>query len=214
MIRKELLLCVLLLGLCAGPAFAWYLGPLDLIIPGLPNPADVVKIIDALTKKDSQTSVDVRFGATVSQGKLLIARTKLDVVIDRSSRNWRGQVTVNMVVPTEVSYSIDLQQIRADQISLDTQTRTLTVAMPPPTVEDVTPMLSAIKTENAFTQARFKRFDKQTSRDLQNSMLQHDYQVRARRVALQNVDRIRDQGRAALQQFLQQLLPGVKVLVN
>ncbi|MFO0930330.1 MAG: DUF4230 domain-containing protein [Gemmataceae bacterium] len=213
MTRHRLLSCVLLLGLSAGPAFA-FLGPLDLIVPGLPSPGDVIKIIDALTKKDSATSVDVRFGATVSQGKLLIARTKVDVVIDRSSRNWRGQVTVNMVVPTEVSYSIDLQQIRADQIRLDPEARTLTVTMPVPTVEDVTPMLSAIRTENGYNHARFKFFDKHTTRDLQNGMLQHDYQVRARKVALQNLDRVNNQGRMALQRFLQQLMPGVKVLVN
>lgn len=206
-----------LVGLLAVPAVRGF-GPLDLLITGVPSPGDVVKVIDALTKKDSSTSVDIRFGETFSQGKLLIARTKLDVVIDRSSKNWRGQVLVNMVVPTEVSYSIDLTQIRPEHVRLDPEGKLLFVVMPPPTVEDVTPLLSAIKTENAFKHARFKFFDKNTSRELQNSMLQHDYQIRARRVALQNAEKVRPRGRAVLQAFLQHLLqrsiPGVEVLVD
>src|SRR5262245_64976737 len=46
-----------------------------LMAPALPSPTDVVKLIDVLTKKDSATSVDVKLGKTVGQGKLLIATT-------------------------------------------------------------------------------------------------------------------------------------------
>ena len=86
-----------------------YTGPFSLLMP---SPGEVVKIIDALTKSDSATAVDVKVGRTVSQGKLLVARTRIDVELERSSRNWRGRVQVQMIVPSEITYSIDLSQIK------------------------------------------------------------------------------------------------------
>src|SRR6185369_13122110 len=104
-----LLLAVLSAALALVAASA---SPLDLLVSPLPSPTDVIGVLDALTKKHSSTSVDVKVGATVSQGKLLIARTSVDVAMERSSRNWRGRVLVTMTVPTEVSYSINLADIR------------------------------------------------------------------------------------------------------
>src|SRR4051794_17785612 len=161
---------VSLLALLLSPGPSWPIGPLGFI---LPSPGDVVSLIDTLTKKESATSVDVKKGKTVGQGKLLVARTKVDVAMERSSRNWRGRVLVNVTVPTEISYSIDLREIRPEHITLDAKNRVLIVAMPPLRVEDVTPLLSSLKADNTFKHARFRRMDKDVSQGLQNTMLTH-----------------------------------------
>jgi Protein of unknown function (DUF4230) len=208
------LMCGLFLLVTAEPAF----GQLLLLAPALPSPADVVKVIDHLTKKDSETSVDVKLGKTTRQGKLLVARTKVDVGMERSSRNWRGRVVVHMTVPSEVSYSVDLTTIRPEHIRLEEKSRRLIVAMPTPQVEAVTPALPEVRVKNDFNQARFKRLDGDTSRELQNVMLREDYQAKARKKAEEQLPQIRDQGRVALEAFLQKMLigsfPGLKVVVE
>src|SRR5215470_14986547 len=110
MTRRRALLLVLcgLLGLVA-PLHA-YIGPLDLVVP-LPSPGDVVKVLDYLTQQESSTSMDVKVGNTTHQGKFLVARTRVDVAMERSSRNWRGRVVVQMSVPSDISYSVDLSKI-------------------------------------------------------------------------------------------------------
>jgi hypothetical protein len=195
-----------------------YVGPLDLLVPGLPSPTDVVKLIDALTRKDSDTSMDVKLGSTTSQGKLLVARTRVDVAMERSSRNWRGRVVVQMTVPSDISYSVDLARIRPEHVRLDEKKRQLTVAMPTPEVEDVTPLLNTVRIDNTFRHARFKRLDGDTSRQLQNVMLREDYQARARKSALDRLPQVREQGKGALQALLQKLIgrtfPGITVVVE
>jgi hypothetical protein len=216
---RRTLLTLVLCGLLT-PLSAVYacVGPLDLLVPGLPSPTDVVKLFDVLTRKDSTTSMDVKLGRTTGQGKLLVARMRVDVALERSSRNWRGQVVVQMTVPSDISYSVDLAKIRPEHVRLDGEKRQLVVAMPPPEVEDVTPLLDAVRIENTFRRARFKRFDGDTSRHLQNVMLREDYQARARKSAGERLPQVREQGKAALQALLQKLIggsfPGITVVVE
>jgi hypothetical protein len=177
-----------------------------------------LKVIDVLTQKDSATSVDIQLGATVNQGKLLVARTHVNVVMERSSRNWRGPVVVRMVVPSDVSYSVDLGRIRPENIRLDAKKGQLIVTMPTPEVEAVTPQLNAIQIDNTYRRARFKMFDADKVRQLQNVMLQEDYQARARQTGADALPQVREQGKWVLQGVLQRLLGrsfrGVTVVVE
>jgi hypothetical protein len=202
--------------LMLGPAPLRAVLPLDVI--GLPSPTDVVKLLDYLTTKDSSTNVEVKLGDTVSQGKLLVARTRIEVAMDRSSRNWRGPVEVHMTVPTDVSYSVNLAAIRPEHIRVDAQKRLLIVTMPDPEVEDVTPILTELKSEDKFKRARFRRLDGDASRHIQNAMLREDYQQRARKEGEVHLPQVRDRARTALQGLLQTLLrpncPDVRVRVE
>src|SRR4051812_31822630 len=134
-------LCLLLLSSSASAQFV-------LLAPLLPSPNDVVRAIDSLTRKDSATTIDVKLGKTTTQGKLLVARTRVDVALERSSRNWRGRVTVAMTVPSDVNYSIDLTQIKPHHVRPDPDNGQLIVVMPTPQVEDITPLLQEIKVDN------------------------------------------------------------------
>jgi hypothetical protein len=200
----------------AGVAYA-YQTPFDLAA-GILSPTDVISLLDKLTRKDSSTSVSLRVGATTSQGKLLVARTRVDVALERSSRNWRGRVIVQLTVPSEVSYSVDLTEIRAKHIRVNKKERLLTVQMPTPQVEDVTPVLSEVKTENTCRWARFKCIDKPMLRELENAMLKEDFLAQARRMGEDHIPEIRKQGCETLQEFLQRLLggacPGLTVVVE
>jgi hypothetical protein len=195
-----------------------FVGPLDLVVPGLPSPNDVVRLIDTLTRKDSSTSVDVTVGNTVGQGKLLIARTRVDVAMERSSRNWRGVVLVHLTLPSDISYSVDLSEIRPEHIRLEAKERLLIIAMPTPKVEDVTPVLSAVKTESTYRRARFKFMDRDTVHQLQNDIFKEDFLARARKSGEAKIPEIRKNGRGVLEGFLRRLLagpcPGVKVVVE
>src|SRR4051794_26935357 len=203
--------CVLAL---ASPASA----QLTLLVPVLPSPTDVVKVIDTLTRKDSDTKVDVKFGKTTGQGKLLVARTRVDVGLERSSRNWRGRVVVGLTVPSDVSYTVDLTKIKPEHVRPDPETGRLLVTMPTPEVEDVTPLLTEVKIDNDYRRARTRWLDKDTSRELQNVMLREDYQAKARKKAEAQLPKVRETGKAALEEFLQKLLgpsfPGMKVVVE
>jgi hypothetical protein len=138
--------------------------------------------------------------------------------MERSSRNWRGTVVVVMTVPSDISFSVDLAKIRPEHIRLDATNRQLIVTMPTPEVEDVTPVLTAVKIDNAYRRARFKLLDRDTSRQLQNVMLRGDYQDRARKAAAAELPRVREQGKRALQALLQKLLargfPGLTIVVE
>jgi hypothetical protein len=123
-----------------------------------------------------------------------------------------------MVLPSEVSYSLDLAAIRPEHIRCDPREGLVIVALPPPQIEAVTPVLSLLRTQNTFKRARFRFCDKAVVRDLQNTMLKEDYQARARSAALSYLPSIRPQAQAALQQLLQNLLglacPGIRVVVQ
>jgi hypothetical protein len=190
--------------------------PLDAF--ALPSPTDVVRLVDMLTRKDSTTSVEVKLGPTVGQGKLLVARTRVEVVMERTTRNWRGPVKVQMTVPTAVSYSVNLAAIRPEHIRPDTAHRLLIVTMPTPQVEDVTPLLTEVKTQKTFGRCRFRRLDSDAGREVQNVMLLEDYQRRARKEGEAHLDEVREPARAALQELLRALLgancPGVQVRVE
>ncbi len=203
---------------------ACLLGPLafapaiGLEMLGLPSPGDVIKVLDALTRKDSSTSMEVTLGDTISQGKLLVARTRLEVDMERSSRNWRGPVRVHLRVPSAVSYSINLTAIRPEHIRVDTARRLIVVAMPEPQVEDVTPLLSDMKSEDTYKGCRFRRLDGDASRALQNVLLKEDFQARARKEAEARLPQVRLRARLALQDLLESLLrpgnPSVRVWVQ
>jgi hypothetical protein len=216
MARRMAFILFCLAGLLVPAAHA--LTGLELLVPGAPSPTDVVKLIDSLTRKESSTTIDVKVGNTVSQGKLLIARARVAVTMDRTSRNWRGPVHVHVTVPTEVSFSIDLTDIRPEHIRCDPKKGLLIVAMPAPRVEDVTPVLPEIRTENSYKRVRFRFYDANTARDLQNTMFKEDFQARARQLALEQLPAIRERGRTALEAFLQQMLrrtcPAIKVVVE
>jgi hypothetical protein len=197
-------------------ATAWAILPTDLL--GLPSPTEVVRVIDTLTRKDSDTDVQVKLGKAVGQGKLLVSQMHVEVVMDRSSRNWRGRVAVHMTVPTDISYSVNLTTIRTEHIRIDPKQRLLIVTMPPPQVEAVTPVLPDLKSENTFKHCRFRRFDADACRDLQNSMLKEDYQDRARKEGESRLPEVRNQARAAVGELLKTLLrtncPDIQVRVE
>jgi hypothetical protein len=182
---------------------------------GLPSPVDVVRLLDALTRKDSSTTVELKLGDTVSQGKLLVARTQIEVAMDRSSRNWRGPVHVHLTVPSTITYSLDLASIQTEHVRIDTARRLVVVAMPALEVEDVTPLLGSLKAEDSFNGARFRRLDGDSSRALQNTMLREDYQALARREGEDRLPEVWPRARTALEELLQGLLrpscPGVRV---
>jgi hypothetical protein len=185
---------------------------------GLPSPLDVVKLLDALTRKDSATTLEVKLGDTISQGKLLVARTQIEVAMDRSNHNWRGPVRVHMTVPSTITYSVDLASIQPEHIRIDAARRLVVVAMPALEVEDVTPLLPSLKTEETFHGARFRRLDGDASRAMQNAMLKEDYQALARQEGENRLPEVWERARAAVQDLLQALLrpscPDVRVRVE
>ena len=130
----------------------------------------------------------------------------------------QARVVVTMTVPTEITYSVNLADIRAEHVRLDPKRKAIVIAMPRPCVEDVTPLLADLKADSAFRRARFKRLDADTGRALQNDMLRHDYQAKARQKGEERIDAVREQGREVLQAFLEQLLrgtaPGARVIVE
>jgi hypothetical protein len=90
--------------------------------------------------------------------------------------------------------------------------------MPTPRVAGVTPDLAAARTERTFKAGRFRRFDADTARELQNVILTEDYQKKARASALAGVEAVKKSGREPLQAFLEtllsQTLPGLRVIVE
>ncbi|MBY0228099.1 MAG: DUF4230 domain-containing protein [Gemmataceae bacterium] len=208
MIRS--LLALLLL---AGAATA--IGPAALLLPG---PSDVVSLIDALTTKDGKAGVRIKAGKLAGSGKLLVARLRLDVALDQSSRNWRGTVTVRLTVPSEASYVVDLADLKPEHVRFDEAAKTLRIRMPDPKVEQVSPDLSGVKREDKYTANRWRFLDARTGDKMQNALLRHDYQEKARKVAEASAPSARNEARPRVEAFLKTLLekarPGLAVSVE
>jgi hypothetical protein len=199
MVRLALSLIAVLL--VAVPASAL---PLELL--GLPGPSDVVAAIDYLTKKDSKTKVDVKAGKVTSAGKLLIGRLRVDVKMERSSKNWRGTVSSTIIVPTEISYAVDLADIKPHHVRIDAEERALIVVMPPPRVEAVTPLLSEVRKDTGYRGVRFRMTDGHTGTELQHAMLLHDYQAKAKKVGEEHAAKVRSDGKERFRELLEALL--------
>lgn len=178
--------------------------PLELL--GLPGPTDVLSAIDYLTKKDSKTTVNVKAGKMVSAGKLLVGRLTVDVKLERSTKNWRGKVSSTLVVPSEISYAVDLSELREQHVRVDVEARALIVKMPVPKVEAVTPLLASLKQETGFKGLRWKLTDGHAGTELQHAMLVHDYQAKARELGEKQAAKVREQGRRRFGELLEALL--------
>ncbi len=192
---------------------AFAIGPIDLL-----GPTDVIALIDHLTRSDSKTTVDVKAGAVAASGKLLVARVRVDVALGRTSRNWRGTVAVDMTVPSEITYAIDLSAIKADHVRIDKEKKLLVIRMPRPHVEAVTPVMEEVKRSDKYKAVRFRLLDSHVLTELQNSMLLHDYQAKARAAAEAQIPSAATLGRPRVEEFLQRLLskpcPGLTVRVE
>src|SRR5262245_44819968 len=197
----RLAFCLTALLLVAIPASAL---PLELL--GLPGPTDVISAIDYLTKKDSKTKVEVKAGKVTSAGKLLIGRLRVDVKMERSSKNWRGTVNSTVVVPTEISYAVDLADIKPHHVRIDAEERALIVTMPPPRVEAVTPLMSDVRKDTGYRGARFRMMDAHMGTELQHAMLLHDYQAKAKKVGEEHAAKVRADGKERFKELLESLL--------
>jgi hypothetical protein len=138
--------------------------------------------------------------------------------MERRSRNWRGAVQVRLTVPTDATYSVNLAAIRPEDVHVDAGRRLLLVLMPEPRVEDVTPLLPELKAEDTFKHARFRHYDADASRELQNAILKEDYQRAARKEGEAHLPQVRERARQAVQEMLRMLLgpncPGLRIEVE
>jgi hypothetical protein len=207
------LFVLLTLTLTVGSGLAY---PLPLLL--LPGPTDVIAAVDYLTKKESAVAVQVKTGKLVSSGKLLVGQVRADIHLQRTSRNWRGQVSSSLIVPSEIRYVVNLTDLQAAAIRTDAVTRTLYVRMPPVRVETVTPLLPEVQKDVTYRGVRFRLLDAPVATELQHAMLLHDYQSVARQRGESQSPLMRDVARARLRQLLETLLlpafPGLSVQVE
>ena len=180
------------------------------LIPGVTSPTYIIKLIDALTRRDKPTLVEATHGATLQEGKLLVARKKMDVRLERSSHNWRGRMVVTLIVPSDITYTVDLRAIRAEHLRLDESKTKVVVTMPTPCVEDVVPMLTEITVDDGFRHARTKLLDRKVALQLQNDMLKKDLLPQTRLIAECTPD-VREQARQALGELLTKVFAGAGV---
>jgi hypothetical protein len=212
-LRIRFVCVALALGLGATVGVAY---PLPLLL--LPGPTDVIAAVDYLTKKDSAVEVRVKTGKVESRGKLLVGEVRADIHLQRSSRNWRGQVSSSLTVPSEIRYAIDLADLQVAAIRTDAQTGTLYVRLPPVRVETVTPLLPEVQKDVTYRGVRFRLLDAPVATELQHAMLLHDYQSVARQRGESQSALMRDVARARMRQLLEGLLlpayPGLTVQVE
>ena len=206
---KRFLLSGLLLLFACIPAFPSAI-PLPLLL--VVDPKILLDLVDGLTRRDTETVGSATQGPIVREGKLIVARRKMDVKLERSSYNWRGRVNVVLKVPSEVTYTIDLKSLRAEHLRIDEEANTVVVTMPEPRIEDVVPTLTAVKVDDAFRQARAKFIDKKVAVELQNAMLKKDLLPHARKLA-ECPPEVREQAREAFGELLEKVFgaAGVKL---
>ena len=85
--------------------------------------------------------------------------------------------------------------------------------MPEPRIEDVVPLLTAVKVDDAFRQARAKFLDKKVAVELQNAMLKKDLLPLARKLA-ECPPEVREQAREAFGELLEKLFGAAGVQLD
>jgi len=171
---------------------------------------EVVKLVESVTTTDSPIVVKARLRQTFAEQKLQVSKSTIDVSMERTTNNWRGQVRLEMDVPCEITYAIDLSQINPEHLRIEPGKRVLYVKMPPVHVETVSPIIEKMDFRSSFGWGRSRYVDVKTIHSLEND-LRRDCRSEARSRAEKELDSVKKTGQAALQDFLRKLLRTAKV---
>jgi len=165
---------------------------------------EVVQLAESLTRKDSPVDVKARLRHTFAEQKLQVSKTTLDVSMERTTNNWRGSVRVEMEMPCEVTYAIDLSRIGPEHLRVEPGKRVLYVKMPPVQVETVSPIVEKMERRSHFGWGRSRYIDVKATQGLEDD-LRKECRAEARNRAEKELDSVRKTGQAALQDFLRKI---------
>lgn len=181
--------------------------------------AEIVRAVYVAEKLSTETQ-EVRLfpQPPIDQTKLVVAKSPITVDVTRTSENWRGMVSVRVTVPCDVSYAVDLSQLRQDDVQWDAKTKLMRLQMPRVEIDTVTPNLKERSTTSTYSGWRFKYYDGSVSSDLEDKLLD-GVQNEARKLAREQVNSvIKSAARDKLQNFVRKMIqpavPDAQVVVE
>lgn len=166
----------------------------------------VVEVLGSESTDVQSRAIRIVRGATTMQMKLQIATKRVDVVgVERSDSNWWGTVKVKVEVPCDVTYTIDLEKLREQDVTWDSSRQRVVVRMPEVKIEAVAPTLGEMRSEVVCTRLRFRAVNQGVTDNLRQSALE-DVPVRARAVAEEDRGLVETAAREKMRDFLRKML--------
>jgi hypothetical protein len=184
-------------------------------------------VFSLLWKEQGEPSQTVRISPhpAFPQAKFAVAKTPVTVDITRKQPFTRGLFGVRssgaaegrMVLVCDVGWVVDLDRVRPADVQWDANRRMLTVRLPPPAIDSVTPDLPNRQFDLKYTGIAFEFLDSAEGRMVLDDCL-NAIQPEARRAAeahRSNVEKIsREQLKELLEKLLRPHFSDLTVIVN
>lgn len=164
----------------------------------------VLDIVDHFTAYESSTKMRTTLRGVRSEATLTAETRNIDVEMSRTHTTWYGEVTHRMTVPTDVSYTFDLNKMYADPkaFQYDAKRKLLVVTAPPVEVNKVVPKYTDAQITTEAGPLRSKSY----GRELELQMIKEDFQGAAKQKGEQYMEEARKAGKVQLKKFLEEVM--------
>lgn len=196
---------------CAGPVRASkpLVGVQGLVVEGIKRiPWDEVgALLDTLGPKPiPKPEVKARIKETIPQIQLRVYTAKLDVTVKGRSPGYIGSILMELSMPADVEYYVDLRTMGPEHLKWDARHKKLHVKLPPVIIGNVTPRLNEESIETEYTGVRYYWLNRAAESDLERKLRRENYSGAAREEANQRIEDARRAGRDEVKKLLKRLL--------
>lgn len=191
----------------AEPATAgWTLAGAYKLVKKLPL-EDLASLLDDLGPGKSKPEVKARLKELVPQLSLRVHSAKLDVTVRDYTPGRMGRIEMELSMPADVEYTIDLRTLSPADLKWDSARKILKVKLPPVIVGNVAPRLDEETVEKPrFTGMRSWWFNGAAIANLERKLRKEDYRPAAKAEAEKRIPDAVRAGRDQVRDLLKKLL--------
>jgi hypothetical protein len=179
---------------------------------------DVVSLLDDLGPGKTKPNVKARVRALVPQMRLCVYSARVDVTVSDYSPGRIGRIYMELSMPSDVDYTVDLRSMGTEHLRWDAKRKILRVKLPPVAVGNVCPRLEEEEISTRFSGMRYYWFNGAAKANLERKLRREDYRPAAREEAEKRLpDAVRagrDQVKLLLKKLLVPATSDIEVIVE
>jgi hypothetical protein len=167
---------------------------------------DVISLLDDLGPGKTKPKVKARVRSLLPQMRLCVYSAKVDVTVSDYSPGRLGKIEMELSMPADVDYIVDLRSLEPQHLKWDAKRKILRVKLPPVAVGNVCPRLDEEEVTTRFTGMRYYWFNAAARANLERKLRREDYRPAAREEAEKRLSDAVRAGRDQVKLLLKKLL--------
>jgi hypothetical protein len=180
---------------------------------------DVLALLDDLGPGKTKPEVKARLKELIPQLELRVHSARIDVTVSDTSPGRLGSLELELSMPADVEYIVDLKKMGPENLKWDGGRKILRVKLPPVSVGNVSPRLDEeVVSKPRYTGMRYFWFNGAAKAHLERKLRREDYRPAAKAEAEKRLpDAVRagrDQVKGLLKKLLLPVGSDVEVIVE